>query len=355
MKKILFLFFVILLIYNNLKAQIEKIDSELSKNLKVDFAISDAPAFKILGNEPSNLLRPSSSDVISFIASNILNPSDITFPNSYTAEISPALLIRNNKMTISEFKNNYFLYNLRLSLGTTKDSKTNKYNLGIGLRSTIIDKGDFRKDDRYNDKILMLLEKRENYKDQIMERFKKIYNCNLTDKECENKYRQFEKDELKKYEDNAYDGIREEYQKENWNKEKLDFALAILGTSPDSLAKNIELSRFSAWSTFAYPLYDWGQILLGGNINYNVLSEKGSGSLATRIYGGNNNVKGFIESQYKKDNSIKSTNWLLNVGVELNLSKGLWLVYYAGYENMKINNDVTSKFVSQFDLKFALQ
>lgn len=338
-------------------AQENKSESRLAENYKLDFAISDAPAFKILGKEPSDLFRPSSSDVVSFIVSNLLNPSDLSIPNSYAAEVSPALLIDKN-LTLAGFQKNYILYNLRLSFGTTKDTKSGMYNLGIGLRSTIIDNSDLRKDKGYLDALFKIMGDREYYKTKLGDEFWSIAGNYPYDTIAQKRYVKYEKAEMKKYDDDnnkIFEELLEIYKKKNWNKEKFEFALAMLGSSKDSLVKNVEMSKYAIWSTFTYPISTWGQILFGGNLNYNALSDKGSGSLASRVYGGSNNFKGFLEAQYKADNNDKSKNWLISFGAELNLVNNIWVNYYAGYEVNSINNDDKSAFVSHFDLRFALK
>jgi hypothetical protein len=356
MKKIIIVTLYILLC-TIIYAQENKSESRIAGDYKLDFAISDAPAFKILGKEPSDLFRPSSSDVVSFIVSNLLNPSDLTIPNSYAAEVSPALLIDKN-LTLTGYRENYFLYNLRLSFGTTKDSKSGKYNLGVGLRSTIIDNSDLRKDKGYLDSIFKIMDNREFYRTKLGDDFWKIDSNHIYDTIAQKRYAKYDKAEMKKYDDDnnkVFEALLEIYKKKNWNKEKFEIALAMLGSSNDSLVKNVEISKCALWSTLSYPLSTWGQVLFGGNLNYNALSDKGSGSLASRIYGGTNSIKGFIEAQYKTDNNDKSKNWLISFGAELNMINNIWVNYYAGYEVNKINSENKSEFVSHFDLRFALK
>jgi hypothetical protein len=333
-------------------------DNSVIKKYHIDFAISDLPAFKILGIEPSNLLRPSKSDVVSFITSNILTPSDISLPNSFAAEIAPYILLRQNSITTDDFKNNYILYNIRFSVGTVNDKKdNNKYKLGLGLRFTLIDNGDLRKDKDYINKIEKISFNMVHLKNIWEDEYKTI-NTNHDDPGFVEKRDLYVKLKIKEYENANNNEIKQEeenYKKLYWNKEKFDIAFGVLGSSPDSLAKNIKLKLLSAWSTYAFPLSSFGQLLIGGNINYNSLSDKGTGSISSRLYLGSNNIKGFLEAQYKKDNDVKSTNWFLGLGTELNILKDVWINYYAGYESNKINTDNTSKFVSQFDIKLALQ
>lgn len=323
----------------------------------IDFAVSDLPAFKMLGIEPSNLLRPSKSDVVSFMTSNMLNPGEVILPNSFAAEIAPYLLLKQNSITATDFSNNYPLYNTRFSLGTLKDDKTKQYKLGVGIKVSVIDKGDLRKDLDYIKKIEKISLAAVNMNDILEYEYSKL-DTNHKDPKYFDKMDAYVSLKMKEYNDANNKLIKEEeeiYKKNNWNKEKFDIAIGALGSSPDSLAKNIQLNLISLWSTYAFPISNYGQLLIGGNVAYNNLSDKGLGSISYRIYLGNNNIKGFFETQYKKDNNINSANWFLCLGTELNVFKNVWINYYAGYESNKINAENSSKFLSQFDIKLALQ
>jgi hypothetical protein len=93
----------------------------LVKNYKLNFAIPDFPAFKSLGTEPSNILRPSNVENFGFVSSEFFNGNNLTIPNSFAVEVSPILMMNVNKMTLSEYQENNALKTSRFSIGAKRD------------------------------------------------------------------------------------------------------------------------------------------------------------------------------------------------------------------------------------------
>ncbi|MBL7879823.1 MAG: hypothetical protein JNN23_08175, partial [Chryseobacterium gambrini] len=140
MKKLIFL----LLIFPVLVLAQNPSDS-LVKNYKLNFALPDNPAFKALGTEPSNILRPSLTQDFSFVASEFFDGKNLIIPTSFGVEVSPILLMNTETMTLSEFRKHNAWKTSRFSLGTFKDSLKTR-NISFGYRITIINKGDLRTD-----------------------------------------------------------------------------------------------------------------------------------------------------------------------------------------------------------------
>lgn len=144
--------------------------------------------------------------------------------------------------------------------------------------------------------------------------------------------------------------------KENkfWNAEKLDIAFCFVGSSPDSLAKNIKYNSFLFWTTYARPIGENGQFLLGLNTNF--LNDDSSNymniGIPARIYIGTNMLKGFIEGQYQYKQKIETNNLIMKLGCEYNLYKSLWIDFSAGIYKDLTNN--TSDFISSFKLIYAI-
>ncbi|MDR6564643.1 MULTISPECIES: hypothetical protein [unclassified Arcicella] len=357
-------------------------DSIFQKFIKVNFAVPDLPAFNVLGNSPSDILRPTDVKALSILTSEFYNGSSIIVPKSFALELSPFLLAKNNSLTLHDYQQNQFWYNLRLSLGTNTSTVNNqKYsNLAIGARITIIDKGDLKNDEVYIDLLKNSLALEVDIENKAKEQFLKDKNKTIQevamDEALNKEMEQYiDKAKKKKLEDEKLlstyikdiPKFKEDYKKNNWNKEKLEFAYAYLGASPDSLIKNIQTKKHAAWGTWAVPVKKWGQLLVGINYSYmyadslnkqtdkTVNYEYNTFSASSRLYFGSNRVKGFIEGQYKFISLNDKRDAFLNTGGEFNIRDGIWLVVNAGINWHDLGSaNSKSGFYSSLNLRFTL-
>ncbi len=344
MKKLfLFIFWGMLALSS--KAQSE--DTTLVKFYKVNFAVPDIPAFSILGNAPSDILRPTDVKGLSIIATEFYNGSSVVLPKSFSMEIAPFLLAKSNALTLNEYDKKKFLYNLRLSVGTNTNKVNNlEYtNLAVGVRFTLINDGDLKSDKSFRNNLwesTKIEVKSENeLKEKFAEHIQKKLNVIVIDSTLNNLmelYISEHKEKQIKQIDNDHnyieeiESVKEKYKADNWNKEKLEFAYAFLGSSPDSLVKNIKGKQHSLWLTYTNPIKTtWGQLLLGLNYSYissdslntenmnTVYFGYNTFSIASRFYFGSNRIKGFFEGQYKYTSLAKKTNLMFNVGSEISI------------------------------------
>ncbi len=332
----------------------------LVKNYKLNFALPDNPAFKALGTEPSNILRPSVTQDFSFISSEFFNGKNLIIPNSFGIEISPILLMNTEEMTLSKFRRHNALKTSRFSLGTFKDSLKTR-NISLAYRITVINKGDLRTDKEGLEDFLQKLavERSKQYADLRIKFLleNNLLPFNLTEKDSirMEEYITNNIDEASEDFEKRVDKLKEEYKNNNWNAEKLDFAAALVGKSPDSLLSNVTFRNLSLWSTYAIRIKKYAQILLGVNYQLNNIQDKDyhSVSISNRNYFGSNRIKFFFEEQLKYDQFLgDKTNLLLNIGAEANLSKGFWIDLNAGLTKNYNNN--TSDFVSQLRFRYTL-
>lgn len=334
-------------------------DSELVKNYKLNFALPDIPAFKALGTEPSNILRPSIAQNFSFVSSEFFNGKNLIIPTSFGLEISPILLMKTDEMTLGEFRKHNALKTSRISLGTFKDSlKT--MNISVGYRITVINKGDLRTDVGALGNFLDMAKVHAERRAALMKSYLKSKNLILYDmteeqiKEMEdyvNKNIIESEEEFEK----RLDEFKKQYKNNNWNAEKLDFAVAYVGKSPDSLLSNVSFRNFSLWGTYAIPIKKFAQILLGVNYQLNNLQDKNysSFSFSNRNYFGSNRIKVFFEEQIESNKYLgEKINLLLNFGAEVNLKNGFWIDLNAGV--VKNYNNSSSDFISQLRFRYTL-
>src|SRR6187455_1012027 len=75
----------------------QDIDSLTLSHLRVNFTVPDMPAFKTLGTDPSNLLKPSTPQALAVSLSTFVQNTELIVPDGFAIEISPALLLNSNK------------------------------------------------------------------------------------------------------------------------------------------------------------------------------------------------------------------------------------------------------------------
>ncbi|MBL6446321.1 hypothetical protein JMN32_08375 [Fulvivirga sp. 29W222] len=348
--------------WSSISAQISPEDTTLVKNFRLNFAIPDLPAFKIMGTNPSNILRPSSPKALAAMVSDFGKGGQVILPSSFAAEIAPYILLKSNSLTLREYDNNSELYSLRISIGTQRDPANDiTTNLALGARMTLIDDGDLKNDKQYRQQLFDLLDQKVQAKDAYQLEYLKQNNFTAQEvaekASLEQQQENYVNQQLKRDYDAAIDSLNTAYKEKNWNKKKLDVAVAVLGTSPDSLAKDTKFNKFSVWATYGTPLGQHGQLLLGWNFNYVSGNIEGgdsytTNSIASRIYGGENKYKGFLELQYERDENLGANMYFANLGGEFLIMDGVWGNISAGLERNWTDNE--SHFASNFDIKFTI-
>jgi len=356
MKKLVFI--LSWLVTTTLLAQSPE-DTTLVKNFRLDFAVPDMPAFKMLGTNPSNILRPSSPQALSLMISEFGGGDELILPKSFAAEVAPYILMKSGSLTLEDYDNNSSLYSLRLSVGTNRNPENNTTtDVAVGLRMTLMDEGDLKNDGKYRKHVYKLLDDKATLKDEYQMEYLNQNNLIMADVAANPNLRaamdKYIDEKLKSEFDQRLDTLKQGFKARNWNKKKLDVAVGMLGSSPDSLAKNVEFNKFSLWSTYGAPVGKNSQLLLGFNYNYfsNDSTEYGVTSLTSRLYGGSNSYKGFGELQIKRDENLESNFIYMALGGEINIKDGIWANISAGLERNWTDNN--SAFVSHFDLRFTI-
>lgn len=380
-----------------LGAKGQNVDSLTLSELKLNFVVPDIPAFKTLGTDPTNLLRPSTPKALAVSMSQFYNDKKIVIPQAFAMEISPALLINANSHTLRElqaYQKHAAINSLRISLGTSSDTSitTSGRSMSLGLRITPINKGDMQTDKAFLQEVSNHLHVFVLTEDSLRRQFAQanidsvkrwagntdpnvhnidnvidwddaLYDKLRSDSLWNKKYNTF-KAGIKAFDfDKWLAAEKEAYKKRNWNATKLDFAAAVMGSSPDSLVKSARFKRADAWATLALRAGKNGQVLVGvnGTIYKNLKDTVRSTmnkdyyllSIPVRYLLGTNRVKGFAEAQYQYGSIGSGTSSLYcNLGTELNIVDGFWLNFTGGLKS-DFNTGVTS-FVSSLNLKLTL-
>jgi hypothetical protein len=370
-------------------------ESTLSKNFRTDFAIPEHPAFSVLNSSQDNILRPSDSkELFSVIYSNFLSGSSFLIPKELSIEFAPIQLIGINTITLDKYRDNNInriLNDSKLSICAKIDSNDSLKKLAIGFRIPWIDEKSLVRNSAFLSSSYNYLynkrEARDHYRDSIVKNNISIRSTVITDEILATN------DELSGFIDSLFEKsfrdslniLREKYKKLNWNMFKFETAFAVKFDSQDSLVSNSHYSKFELYNTIAFPLGNgtnnerpgWGQGLLGFNISDERLDslqityldtiaiidtikyKKTILSFATRLYAGTNNFKSFIEVGYKSRLKT-SKDVILTVGIELNLTNGLWVLLNFGNDWSKINSEAnidnkwSSHMFGNIDLRFHL-
>ncbi len=331
--------------------------SDLAKDYKQDFVTPEHPAFMILDEQPSEILRPSNIKEFSTITSEYFKGPAYVLPRSFSMEISPALLLRANNLTVQDYakKSNWIGYGCRISVATRAvDDSWQKRNLGLGFRMTLFDDGDFRKDSvfladfaalvkeahsitKYNsasittiladDPELMALEKLAS--DVSLSTEKQIkYNNDYND------LRQRKKALLASTNDSTlYKSVEEKivtlrknYVEANWNATRVDWGIATKLITPDTIvSKNLQYNKTSFWVTGALRLNKktrkvQHQLLTGLNFNHEHRGLQTLDSLMTN-----------------PDSSVSSVTYVYNPDSSMfnKIGYTLSLRYYLGTNRVK--------------------
>jgi hypothetical protein len=335
-------------------------------DLLLDFSVPDMPAFKALGSDPSNILRPSDIKKFGVMMSAFRSEGSTVIPKSFSLEVAPWKLTKNH-WTIDKYRANALnriLYNSSFSLGTVGGGEDNiARNVSVGLRTTLISKkADIIRspvvDKIYNEQRDVLHE-RNTVKEQWA--IDKQYDPALLTDEQESEFADFWTEYASQA--NIYtntDDYVTAFNAENWNGTRLDFAVAWVGASPDSLVKNVHSDNFLVWVTAAIKPgknNDHGQLLIGLNFQRPRTLEGESEANSTltgnlRYYEGNKNFRGFLEFQYSSERQTKIDKGLLSLGAELRVRNEFWIVFSAGVDDV-FREGAGSSLVSSVDIRYA--
>ncbi len=340
-------------------------DSALHKKYRVEFAVPDLPAFKVLGSTPDEILRPSTPELVSIVASTLAHGG--VLPEDLALEVAPLVMFKANRLTLSDYQRNRLLYSLRLSVGTTNelsDSGAVTRLAGVGARVTLFDGGDLRTRRDYLDTVDMVLHELVAWADSIETELMMEYGWDddtlHADPDLSTRLDYLVTQETERYEkqlgatfDQRLRDIKQDFKARNWNKAKLDLAAAGLFAQNPS-GNRVTATRASCWLTGAVPLGGWGQGLLGASASWypdEMAGEDWSAIAGLRFYGGINRLKAMVECQYEY---LATGNLLVNCGAEVNVWNGIWFTLAAGMEWEDFTANGPAYLVSDFDVRFTL-
>ena len=310
--------------WSGLDAQIVRTGglSPFVKDYRIDFAIPDAPAFKLLEVDRSVMLRPQTARELVVALDGFRGDGNaFVVPRQVGIEFSPGLFIGGGQLRLADYAARKYLYATRLSGATNRDS-LGRSQLAAGIRFSIVDEQDIRaRGGGGTDTVVTAFTQRildvyQAARVRVGPRAPLV----LTDPE-------------QRLVDAVADSIERYWAERYWNANAVDLAFGARAQAEDSLGHDPSLDEAAGWFTYANGLQGWGQLLLGAKLGAARDSSgefQASNTVALRLYVGSNALKGFVEGQQSLA-SHTDARWLLNSGVEFRLPGVGWIDASAGY------------------------
>ncbi|MBK7763787.1 MAG: hypothetical protein IPI46_10525 [Bacteroidetes bacterium] len=308
-------------------------------------------------------MNPSASRDFSMMVSSFRSGNKFVVPTSLAAEIAP-ISYAYHKISLQEYQQKIWIRTLcktRISAATQYDEILDSRHLSFGIRTTLLDKGDYRNDKEFlNQKVYTLLDAYENL---VLARKLSYMKANritaLELAENENLSKQIEDTLLQQIISERITQSIADYKTSHWNASRLDIAYTSALSTPDSLLANAKLNKHLFWITYATKpgkKCDWAQLVFSLHNRINLSTSNFSNHQLyanTRFYFGSNLLKGFSELQFQHDSGtpirLSSNALLFNCGLDMNLYKSIWIYVSAGLSNDLTKNANTSL---QTNMKF---
>ncbi|RYY41674.1 MAG: hypothetical protein EOO08_00675 [Chitinophagaceae bacterium] len=403
MKKLLIA--MLLLAATTAQAQLQ--DSTLEKYYQLNFITPDMPAYKSLGVESSDLLRPSDVKELALMLSPFYNNGKVGIPKNFGLEFAPWKMA-SKKWTLSDYNSQgakRFGYNSSFSIAAASDSTAYPAKLAIGYRFALLSKNadllrsPYVIDYSIADKMQKLRADLETYWfETVMQRpvgptqvpdYLEAHKADFytwlagfrhkdptQTPEVQAFVAQFEKllgkdfdftrfktERLADTRDKLVQQMIENYKKKYWNATRFDFAFSWVAESQDTALSNARFSSVNVWATAGLRLGEGAQLLVGGNVRLpNAKTDSSISSplrfaLSTRLLFGNQHFRFFGEGQWKSQNyGTIENSVLLNLGGEVRLSDRFWVVASTGIENLKdrATKSLYSRLVANLDFRYGL-
>jgi hypothetical protein len=329
-----FRFFVIYLI---LLFLIPMVSNAQSKTIQgTNFSVPEAPAFVLLNEYPTTILRPGDLRTLTVQVADFANSGGV-LPKTFAMEFSPAMLLNGASLSIQEYQKNPYPYRFYLSAGVKRINESSGRTQGsIGFRFTMFDDADPRLDTNYLAKLGNIL-----LSDLQQDEPTAPPTGSVTHTTRDNLEQQIT-------------ALQKSRANRLWNAEKIEIGFGSRYDAKDSLAKNFAMDKIAGWFSATFPVGSTGQFLFGltamAERSKSGLLDSTLTSVAARFYLGANTLKAFGEVQVLIPNDNYAQQFL-GFGVEFNPAGGFWLDVSFGI-NKKGSNDAI--FQSMFNIHWNL-
>lgn len=125
---------------------------------RINLAVPDIPAFGVLDTTPSPLLRPTSIKDLTATLAGLVAEQDLAIPRRLALEVAPWLLFRGQSPAVGEYRRGHVLYSTRLSLGIAPQDPGAGSRIGVGLRTTFVNRNELALSPGVRDTLIRLLQ-----------------------------------------------------------------------------------------------------------------------------------------------------------------------------------------------------
>lgn len=321
-------------------ARAQESQSMQTKHLRLDLAVPESPAFRIIDDEPAVILRPSDVREIALEAANILVSKGL-LPDKYAVEFAPFMLIAGDALDATTYNKIPFLYRTRISVASKRESDDAPGTLAsIGFRFTIINDGDPRTDNVYRKDLSAI----------AMKITKAMSAANTT----------APTEGVSTPTADVSDLVAEivekrAEQRENaWNKPILDLGIAFRGRSADDQLSALMGTGMGLWSAGGFAPFENSHLIFGFNA---MVDRPDSGALdhklggaAVRLYYGSSAMKMSVEGEGKWSDGVKPI-YKFALAAEAALSTGFWVDAGLAYEG---GEGAPNRFVPKLNIRWAV-
>jgi hypothetical protein len=311
-----------------------------TSDIKVDFAVPDIPAFRALGVDPTDILRPSDPKTLALMLAERASNLSVV-PSSFALEVAPFRLLYGRKLTVERYNAAPVFYNARLSVGSVRTGELGAgSDVAAGIRLTLINDADLLRDPVYRKGAVRLLKQRNALVESCDAVFVTVEGVTLDDIDTipglAERQSAYTDSVIAATVDIArgLKPLRDAAKERDWNRTVVDFAYAAKWSSPDSFTRNLALLSHTAWLYGTLRLNSASQGLFGATVAYarEDTTWKLSGAIAARVYGGANNAKVFLQGQVKKAFVDTKVSLAASGGMEILFLGGNWLEFALAYE-----------------------
>jgi hypothetical protein len=310
-------------------------DGDKVKALYLDLSIPDSPAFAAIDEKPGQMQSPGTPRAF---AVGLLQGigEDGRFRQALAFDFSPYLQWAGNDLTLTKYKTGLHpvLSRTTLSLGSA-NQEGGRVQVGLGLRSTIIDKGDPRLDR------------------ELIDDFRKILALGP---EPSAPPSGASVDTLKDLA-TELDKARARARSRNWNRMRWDVGAALRSESPTGEVKLLRGDGGARWSSLGLRLRRWGQLVLFGKWS-EVSHGDSTGTVrnaSARLRFGSESLAYGLEGGVFRDkrDGVSDNSWSrVALGAEFRLSNGTWLEVGLGSDLGR--DGQSSRLLSLANLKWSL-
>lgn len=307
----------------------EKAQAAKERAALTNLSVPEIPAFSFLGATPTNIARPNGARAV---GAALLQGVDVNgkVKQGFALEILPFLHLGNT--SLQQYQNSAWARiksNLQLSIGTTRASGDSaSTDVGLGLRATLLDKGDALADKEFVQRVDALT-------DECAPASPDASNVKEASAAC--MARKVSK-------------AAEDWNKEQWNARAWTVAIAAGAQLEQSVIADRRSLGWRAWTTYAEGLAGWGLILLHAAYDDNRTAGPDSSYKAVsggvRLLVGGTRLNGFFEvlQQKRWDTGlpIEKSPATWSGGAEFPAAKDMWISVGVGkaYEKIKAPDKV---------------